>query len=41
MPVFAGYGFGGTGFWGARLEQIVLCQTADARLQDCNWGEWF
>jgi type IV pilus assembly protein PilC len=40
MPGFGRYGFCFIGFSQARLEQIVLCQTAEAQLQDCDWGEF-
>jgi type IV pilus assembly protein PilC len=37
---FGRYGFCGIGFSQARLEQIVLCQTAEAQLRDCDWDEF-
>jgi type IV pilus assembly protein PilC len=37
---FGRYGFRGIGFSQARLEQIVLCQTAEAQLRDCDWDEF-
>ena len=40
MTGFGRYGFCGIGFSQARLEQIVLCQTAEAQLRDCDWDEF-